>query len=415
MMFESSGPETEPTRESGPNNDRRRLLLRRAILVAAGIVILLAVFFLGRRSGKPEAAVEKPPESVSMPVTIPPGVQIDEEAAAAIGLKTALVEVRPINKNIKLTGTVEPVPDSRGFVGSRVEGKIAAVFVNVGDGVAKGQLLAQVQSTEFETLQVDLLRAAAELHLAEAAAERMRKLLAIEAVAEKDVQNATAGYEAKASEFAGVRERLEILGLNRAEIAAIERNRTLVRTLPVTAPLSGVVVSRKAVVGSPVNSSDPIFEIDNLATVWIEGDVFESQMADVKAGLVARVTVPAYPGKVFEGRVQNVAPSLAEANRTARLRVVLSNADGLLKPEMFATISVTVGSMPSGVAVPNEAIIEQGGAVFVFVKNGEQFVRQDLVVSVRDDLYSQISNGLLPNDVVVTDGKSQVYTKFLYQ
>jgi|UPI0004BA1B1B RND family efflux transporter, MFP subunit len=414
-MFESSAPDTELARELGPNNNRRRRLLRTTIVIAAVILLLVAVFFLGRRSGKTGTSAEKATESASMPVTLPVGVDIDEDAAAAIGLKTAPVEVRPIDKNVRLTGTVEPVPDARGFAGSRVEGKIAAVFVNVGDRVAKGQLLAQVQSTEFEILQVDLLRAAAELHVAEAAAERMRKLLAIEAVAQKDVQNAAAEFEAKRSEFAGVRERLEILGLNKAEIAAIERDRTLVRALPVTAPLSGVVVSRKAVVGSPVNSSDPIFEIDNLATVWIEGDVFESQMADVKAGLVARVTVPAYPGKVFEGRVQNVAPSLGEANRTARLRVVLPNADGLLKPEMFATISVIVGSMPSGIAVPNDAIIEQGGAVFVFVKNGEQFVRQDVVVSVRDDLYSQISNGLLPNDVVVTDGKSQVYTKFLYQ
>jgi cobalt-zinc-cadmium efflux system membrane fusion protein len=414
-MFESNAPKTEQLRESGPDNARRRRLIRTSLFVGIGIVALLAAFFFGRRSERAAAPAEKVVESVAGPVTLPPGVQIDEEAAAAIGLKTAPVEIRSVDRNVKLTGTVEPAPDSRGLVGSRVEGKIAAVFANVGDRVSKGQLLAQVQSTEFETLQVDLLRVAAELHVAEAAAERMRKLLQFEAVAQKDVQIATAEYEAKRSELAGVRERLEILGLNRAEIASIERTSTLVRVLPVTASISGVVVSRKATVGSPVNSIDAIFEIDNLASVWIEGDVFENQMAEMKEGLEARVTVPAYPGKVFEGRVQSVAPSLSDTNRTARVRIALPNADGLLKPEMFATIMVTVGKDPEGLAVPNDAVIEQGGAMFVFVKNGEQFVKQDIAVSARDDRYSQVVSGLFPHDVVVTDGKSQLYTKFLYQ
>ncbi len=413
MIFESSASNTERTQVPGPGGPRRRRL-RRALFAGLGSIALVVAFLLGRHE-RAAAPVEKVAESVSGPVTLPPGVEIDEEAAAAIGLKTAAVEVRSVDRNVKLTGTVEPAPDSRGLVGSRVEGKVAAVFVNVGDRVSKGQLLAQVQSTEFETLQVDLLRVAAELHVAEAAAERMRKLLQIEAVAQKDVQNATAEYEAKRSELAGVRERLEILGLNRAEISSIERNSKLVRALPVTAPISGVVVTRKAEVGSPVNSSDPIFEIDNLATIWVEGDLFESQMAEVKPGLTAHVTVPAYPGKVFEGRVQSVAPSLSETDRTARVRVVLPNAEGLLKPEMFATILVTVGRAPAGLAIPNDAVIAQGGAMFVFVKNGEQFAKQDIAVSARDDHYSQVTSGLFPNDVVVTDGKSQLYTKFLYQ
>ena len=82
---------------------------------------------------------------------------------------------------------------------------------------------------------------------------------------------------------------------------------------------------------------------------------------------------------------------------------------------MFATLSIIVGKEPSGVVVPIEALIEQAGSVFVFVKNGEQFAKQDVVVSARDDRYAQISWGLVPNDVVVTDGKMQVYTKSLYQ
>ena len=391
----------------------------RALPIVAGVVIVLLLTFasyrLGKRSAPSAVAGETAPGSATMPVTIPAGVELDEAAAASISLKTAVVGSRAIARTVKLTGAVQVPPDSRAFIGSRVEGKIAIVYVNVGDGVKAGQVLATVQSPEFETLQVELLRAAAELPVAEAASARLKKLIEIEAVSQKDVQNAVAQYEAKRSEVAGLRERLEILGLSKAQIVNLQKTQELVRALPVSALLTGIVVNRTAVAGSPVSTSGPIFEIDNFATVWIEGDVFEGQLSEVRPGLPAAVTVPAYPGQVFEGKVQSIIPSLDPEKRTARLRVVLSNPKSLLKPGMFATLSITVGKEPSGVVVPIEALIEQEGSVFVFVKNGEQFAKQDVVVSARDDRFAQISWGLVPNDVVVTDGKMQVYTKSLYQ
>ncbi len=391
----------------------------RALPIVAGVVIVLLLMFatyrLSKRSAPSAVAAETAPGSAAMPVTIPAGVELDEAAAASISLKTAVVGSRAIARTVKLTGAVQVPPDLRAFIGSRVEGKIANVYVNVGDGVKAGQVLATVQSPEFETLQVELLRAAAELPVAEAASARLKKLIEVEAVSQKDVQNAVAQYEAKRSEVAGLRERLEILGLSKAQIENLQKTQELVRALPVSALLTGTVVNRTAVAGSPVSTSGPIFEIDNFATVWIEGDVFEGQLSEVRPGLPAAVTVPAYPGQVFEGKVQSIIPSLDPEKRTARLRVVLSNPKGLLKPGMFATLSITVGKEPSGVVVPIEALIEQGGSIFVFVKNGEQFAKQDVVVSARDDRYAQISWGLVPNDVVVTDGKMQVYTKSLYQ
>ncbi len=391
----------------------------RALPIVAGVVIVLLLMFatcrLSKRSAPSAVTGEPVPGSAAMPVTIPAGVELDEAAAASISLKTAVVGSRAIARTVKLTGAVQVPPDLRAFIGSRVEGKIANVYVNVGDIVKAGQVLATVQSPEFETLQVELLRAAAELPVAEAASARLKKLIEIEAVSQKDVQNAVAQYEAKRSEVAGLRERLEILGLSKAQIENLQKTQELVRALPVSALLTGTVVNRTAVAGSPVSTSGPIFEIDNFATVWIEGDVFEGQLSEVRPGLPAAVTVPAYPGQVFEGKVQSIIPSLDPEKRTARLRVVLSNPKGLLKPGMFATLSITVGKEPSGVVVPIEALIEQGGSVFVFVKNGEQFAKQDVVVSARDDRYAQISWGLVPNDVVVTDGKMQVYTKSLYQ
>ncbi len=410
----------EPTAVLKPGEPPEGKPKPRALLMVAGVLIVIllmfATYYLGRRSGPSAAkAAEAAPASAAMPVTIPTGVELDEAAMASIGLKTAVVEIRAIARTLKLTGAVQVPPDSQAFIGSRVEGKIASVHVNVGDHVEAGQVLATVQSPEFETLQVELLRATAELPVLAAANDRLKKLLEIEAVAQKDVQNAVAQYEAKRSELAGLIERLGILGLSQSQITNLQKTQELVRALPVSALLTGTIVNRTAVAGSPVSTSGSIFEIDNLTTVWIEGDVFEGQLSELRPGLRAAVTVPAYPEKVFEGKIQSIIPSLDPEKRTSRLRVVLSNPEGLLKPGMFATLSITVGTEPSGAAVPIDALIEQGGSVFVFVKNGEQFVKQDVVVSARDDRYAQISWGLVPSDVVVTDGKMQVYTKSLYQ
>ena len=108
-------------------------------------------------------------------------------------------------------------------------------------------------------------------------------------------------------------------------------------------------MTRKAVAGSPVNANDPIFEIDNLAVVWVEGDVFETQLPEITPGVCRPMSrFRRIPDKVFDGKVQGVLPSLDPAKRTARLRVVLPNSEGLLKPEMFATLSIVVGKGEPG-------------------------------------------------------------------
>jgi RND family efflux transporter MFP subunit len=411
---ESAVPKPHRTRVGISSRSRA---LRVVASVVAVILLMLGAYRLGERSGRSTVAAveERAPAGAAPTVTVPAGVDLDKTEAAAIGLKTAIAEMRPIARTVKLTGAVQIPPDSREFVGSQIEGKIATTYVNVGDSLRPGQVLATVQSSEFETLQTEFLRAAAELPVLEAAADRQRRLLEIGAVAQKDVQNAVAQYDSKKSELAGLEERLQILGLPAPQVATLRRTKELVRALPVSARLGGVVVNRQAVAGSPVNTTDPIFEIDNLTTVWVEGDVFEAQLPELRTGFKSAVTVPAYPDQVFAGTVQSIIPSVDPEKRTARLRVVLPNPGGRLKPGMFATLSVAVGTEPSGLAVPIDALIEQGTSIFVFVKNGEQFVKQDVVVSARDRTYAQISSGLVPGDVVVTDGKMQLYTKSLYQ
>lgn len=181
----------------------------------------------------------------------------------------------------------------------------------------------------------------------------------------------------------------------------------------ITAPLSGIVIERNISLGSAVEPNKTLFRIVDLSKVIVEGDVFESDISKVKLGQDARIRLDAYPNRVFTGKVTFVASGLDPYKRTLHLWASVDNNEGLLKPEIFARIALVVESARKVLAVPLEAIIDDGAEKFVFVKNGNRFIRQGVATGVRDDLYVEITDGLHLGDRVVTDGNRQVYTKWL--
>ncbi|MGH7799988.1 MAG: efflux RND transporter periplasmic adaptor subunit [Thermodesulfobacteriota bacterium] len=181
----------------------------------------------------------------------------------------------------------------------------------------------------------------------------------------------------------------------------------------VTAPISGTVVERSVVLGEAVEPNKHLFHIVDLSKVIVEGDVFESDVSKVKLGQDARIRLDAYPDKIFTGKAIFVASELDPVKRTLHIWVSVDNKEGLFKPELFARVALVVKSGREVLTIPVEAIIDDGAEKFVFVKNGNQFVRQDVATGVSDDRYVEITDGLYPGDQVVTDGNRQIYTKWL--
>ena len=182
----------------------------------------------------------------------------------------------------------------------------------------------------------------------------------------------------------------------------------------ITAPLSGIVVERNISLGGTVEPNKTLFRIADLSKVIVEGDVFESDVSKVKLGQGTRIRLDAYPDKVFTGKVTFVASELDPMKRTLHLWVSVDNKEGLLKPELFARVALVVEHSREVLAVPVDTIIDDGAEKFVFVKNGNQFIRQDVATGVSDDRYIEITDGLYPGDQVVTDGNRQIYTKWLF-
>jgi len=179
----------------------------------------------------------------------------------------------------------------------------------------------------------------------------------------------------------------------------------------VTAPLDGVILDRTVTVGETVDPSKSLFRVANVASLWAQAEVYETDLAAVRVGQMARLRVTAYPDREFTGRVVRLADVIDPEKRTLRVYIEVANTpDRKLKPAMFGQVNLVTASGGRTVAVPNEAVQTEGPERFVFVRNGERFQRQNVVVGDRDDRYTVIRSGLVSGDEVVVRGAAELKT-----
>ena len=184
-------------------------------------------------------------------------------------------------------------------------------------------------------------------------------------------------------------------------------------SVTIMAPTSGVIDARNVVVGQAVEPNTVLFHISDRSQVLIAAKVFEADLGKVKAGQEARVRALSYPEQVFTGKVTLIDPNLDPQNRTVKVWIQLANPQALLKPNMFARAGVVLKRNEAALTVPNAAIIEANGEKFVFVREGGKFKRVEIGIGAKDDDYSEITDGLVPGDEVVTQGNRQIYTLWL--
>lgn len=178
--------------------------------------------------------------------------------------------------------------------------------------------------------------------------------------------------------------------------------------LSLTAPISGLISKWDAKVGEAVGPGKVLFEIVDASVVWVEGDIPEHETHLVKVGQKARVNMIALPNQVFTGRIVRMGGMVEPDKRTVHVWVEVVNPDNQLKPEMFSQLHVVIENSSEVLAIPRRALLRSGGEIFVYVEQGDQYLKQNVVVGLKDDRYAEIIDGLLPGDVVVTRGNYQL-------
>ena len=202
------------------------------------------------------------------------------------------------------------------------------------------------------------------------------------------------------------RRRLALLGMTETQIAAVERAGAVRARFTLTAPISGVIAELGVREGSTVESGMTLFRLVDLSTVWVNAEVPEARAAWVRPGAPVEARVPAYPDRVFRGRVGALLPEVDRTTRTVRARIELANPQEILKPGMYATVAFRQEAERESLLVPSEAVIRTGARDVVIVALGEgRFRAAQVEVGFESGGQSEVRKGLAPGDEVVLSGQ----------
>lgn len=321
------------------------------------------------------------------------------EEAERAGVKVEAIKATPLGETIVVTATIRPDQDRLARIGARIEGRITSVPAKLGDKVRAGQTLAMLDSVAVGEAHAALNQAHAELAIAEADFKRARTLDADEIIPRKDFLRALADRDKAAAGVRAAADRLRLLG------GAPNARGNAISSFAVTAPFAGTIIEKKATLGELASPSEPLFSVADLSRVWIQADLPEATLAKVRAGAIAKVSVPAYPNETFDGRVGHIGASLDKDSRTVAARIEVANADGRLKPEMFATATVeATGEKRDVFSVPDAAIVLLDGKPALFVREHGAYEARPVEPGERIGGRTVLKSGVKSGDEVVTSG-----------
>ncbi|CAN7753664.1 efflux RND transporter periplasmic adaptor subunit [Rhizobium sp. LjRoot258] len=286
------------------------------------------------------------------------------------GVKTATAEMVSVGRKVRVPGTVALDERLVSIISMRTDSFVDDVAnVTTGDRIGKGEKLFRFYSKEIAT----------------AASEY-----------------AAGRSDARGNDGAGSALRLKNLGVPQEVVDGIARAGQVPASMTYTAPRDGIVLERTATTGMMAKPGDVLFRIADISIVWVIADVPEYDLASVRIGTQADITVRSLPGRTFRGTVDLVYPEVETQTRTTKVRIELPNPDGTLLANMYADVEIEAGAPKAVVAVPNSAVVDTGDRQVVFIDKGDgKFEPKDVALGVRGDDRTEITKGVDAGDKVV--------------
>jgi membrane fusion protein, heavy metal efflux system len=325
--------------------------------------------------------------------------QTAAEEAPADSLSLFTVGVDHVKNKLSLSGKVSYNQDKITKVFSLVSGHMQDVKSVLGDYVKAGQVLAIIQSGDLADLQQNAVSAKSQLSVAQKNLQVTKDMSDAGLASQKDLVAAQEMVESAKGEVRRVAARQNILGSSAS-------------TYYIKAPVSGFIVEKNAQPGMELRSDDPesLFTISNLDPIWILANVYENDVSKIKLGQEAKITTLSYPDKVYTGRIDKIFNMLDPESKTMKVRVTLSNADFLLKPEMFAKVNLEYGFSENKLIVPSESIIFDNNKNYVVI--GTNFKDLKIVpvdVFQKVDDITFLNGGVNSGDKIVKENAYLLY------
>jgi cobalt-zinc-cadmium efflux system membrane fusion protein len=338
-------------------------------------------------------------------------VQLTLEAVRAAQLETAEAASRSLSVALSAPGRIAFTQNGVAYVAPRVAGRIDSIEVKLGQRVKKGAVLAHVESSELGRARADYLAAATRARVGEANFRREKELLGKGITSEREMREAESAAAGARADLNAAEARLHTLGLTDADMSALKLDEHPSARFPARSPIDGTVVEIQGTLGQSVESTTTLFTVGDLSTLWVLLDASESQIAHLAVGQDATVTVPALPGRTFEGRIEHIGDVVEEKSRTVHVRVAVPNRERLLKPGMFASAEIAaaagLGAEPgeARVVVPREAVQVLGSEKVVFIPAGEnRFTAVEVRTGAESGREIEIVEGVSAGTKVVTRG-----------
>lgn len=322
-----------------------------------------------------------------MDMTSDGAVQLTANQIRQFGVTFGTADVRTLEDRIRTTGVVNFDETRIAQVTPKFGGFVEQLYIAfTGQPVRRGQPLLEIYSPELVAAQEELL-----------VARRLERTMD---------ESAVPGVPAGSSNLlAAATRRLRLWDISEAQIEQILRTGEVQRSLTLHAPASGVVIEKSVVEGQAVQAGQTLYTIADLAEVWVEAELRESEAGNVREGTRATLEFAAFPGRPFNGRVEYVYPTLQEASRTIKARVAMTNPEGRIKPGMYATVRFTTPNR-TVLTVPTAAVVRTGERAMVFVDmGGGRLMPHEIETGSVGDAYVEVLAGLEPGQRVVTSAQ----------
>ena len=381
-----------------------------ALIAIGGAALFWGKGFIGLADGQ---SVRKEQTASIEPNRPGPAKTADQQSVDLSDKQAASLRIGPVASRefaiLKTAvGTIDFNENLLVQVFSQYQGKILKAFYNIGDEVQAGNVLFTIDSPDLLQAESSLLAAAGVLELQKRVLARALNLLKAGGSAQKDVDQATSDQQTAEGNFKAAKDAVRIFGKSDAEVEQILVDRKLDSTLIVPSPISGRVVARNAAPGfltQPGVAPAP-YTVADLSTMWMLANVIETDAPAYKLGQEVEVRVPAYPDNVFKGHVKALGAMIDPNTHRQLVRSEIDDPEHLLRSGMFASFVIRVGDPVRSLAVPAEGVVREGdGTMTVWItKDSRRFTKRTVKVGLQQGGWTQIREGLSPEETVVTDG-----------
>lgn len=315
-------------------------------------------------------------------------------------LKIDTVRIEQVTNAIKFNGVVDYNVDKQVTVFPLVTGNLSGVRVAPGDHVNAGQVLGTIKSAEIANYNSALIAAEANVQQTQRQLTQQKDMYKSGLVSEVDVTNAKAAYDQAVAAKIAAQKVLSINGNNKNGEYAIK------------SPIDGFIVQMNVASGTSIRSDNNagLFTISDLKTVWVQANVYEQNIGQVREGNAVKVTTVAYPDKVFEGRVDKLMSVLDPTTKTMKMRVVLQNPDYLLKPQMFVTVTLEDKENKTAISVSSKALVFENSQYYVLVVTGKKNVQiRPVEILSNNGVNAYIKSGLQSGDRIIASNALLIY------